>query len=115
MKNNTQAFHPTPVRSAILNIRLIVPRSLTPVFSKVSLIWLANVLESLISSPIAIVKDFSCETFWDRIVVAVTSFWASSSSSTEVEYWPFELGVAERKLGVESWTAVSFVLEYGLR
>lgn len=38
MKNSTHAFHPTPVRSAILSILLIVPRNRTPVFSNVSLI-----------------------------------------------------------------------------
>lgn len=102
MKNKTQAFQPTPVRSAILNIRLIVPRNLTPVLSKVSLIWLANALESLISSPMATVRCFNCETFWDNSVVAVISFCDSNSSSTEVEYWPLLLGVAGRNEDDES-------------
>jgi len=74
MKNNTHAFHPTPVFSAILNIRLIVPFNLTLVFSKPSLIWLARALESLISSPIATVRCFNCDTFCDSMVVAVVSF-----------------------------------------
>jgi hypothetical protein len=43
------------------------------------------------------VRDFSCETFWLRRVVWVISFWDSSSSSTDAEYWPFEFGVAGRK------------------
>lgn len=30
-------------------------------------------------------------------MVAVISFWDSSSSRTELEYWPLELGVAGRK------------------
>lgn len=97
MKNRTQTLQPTPVRSAILNMRLMVPFSRTPVFSNVSFIWLARALESRISSPIATVSDFNWDTFWLRRVVCVISFWDSSSSSTEVEYWPLEFGVAGRK------------------
>lgn len=96
-KKSTQTFHPTPVFSAILSILLIVPRNRTPVFSKESLICAARVLESRISSPIATVSVFSCDTFCDNSVVAVISFWDSNSSRTDVEYWPLEFGVAGRK------------------
>jgi hypothetical protein len=85
-KNKSHTLQPTPVRSAIRNILLIVPRNLTPVFSNVSLIWLARALESRISSPIATVRDFNCDTFCESIVVCVISFWDSSSSRTEAEY-----------------------------
>ena len=95
-KNSTQAFQPTPVRSAILSILLMVPRNRTPVFSKESLICEASVLESRISSPMATVRVLSCDTFCESSVVAVTSFWDSNSSRTDVEYWPLELGVAGR-------------------
>jgi len=74
-----------------------VPFNRTLAFSKLSLIWLASALESRISSPIATVNVFSCDTFCDNSVVAVFSFWLSSSSSTDVEYWPFEFGVADLK------------------
>ena len=97
MKNSSQTLHPTPVRSAIRNIRLIVPFNLTPVFSNVSLIWLASAELSRISSPIATVRVFNCDTFCDRRVVCVISFCDSSSSRTEALYWPLEFGVAGRK------------------
>lgn len=113
-KNKTHVFQPTPVRSAIRNILLIVPRNRTPVFSNVSLIWVASALESRISSPIATVRDLSCETFCDNSVVAVISFCDSSSSSTEVEYWPLEFGVAGRKDEDDS-LGVPFALEYGFK
>ncbi len=57
---------------------------------------------------------FSWDTFCERSVVAVISFCDSSSSRTEVEYCPFELGVAGRKPDVES-CGVPFVEEYGFK
>lgn len=41
-------------------------------------------------------RVFNCETFCESSVVAVLSFCDSSSSRTELEYWPFLLGVAGR-------------------
>lgn len=95
-KNPNHTLQPTPVFSAILNIRRIVPFNRTPVPSNLSLIFPARSLLSRISSPIAMVNCFNCPTFCDRSVVAVLSFCDSSSSSTDVGYCPFRLGVAGR-------------------
>ncbi len=54
-KNPSQILQPTPVRSAIRNIRFIVPRNRFLVPSKLSFIFSAKAVESRISSPIAIV------------------------------------------------------------
>ena len=54
-KNPSHIRQPIPVRSAIRNIRFIVPRNRFLVPSKLSFIFSANAVESLISSPIAIV------------------------------------------------------------
>ena len=54
-KNPTHTFHPTPVFSAILNIRFIVPLSLTLVLSKESFILSASEEEERISEPMATV------------------------------------------------------------
>jgi len=96
-KKPNHTFQPTPVRSAIRSILFIVPRNLTPVPSNWSLIVCARLLESRISSPIAMVNCFSCPTFCDSNVVAVVSFCDSSDSSTDVAYCPRLLGVAGRK------------------
>lgn len=96
------------------NIRLIVPFNLVPVLSNVSLIWLARAELSRISSPIATVRVLSCDTFCERRVVCVISFWDSSSSRTEALYWPLELGVAGRKALPECEGALEpFEWEYG--
>jgi hypothetical protein len=95
-KKPSQAFHPTPVLSAILNILFIVPLSLCLVPSKLSFIFSANAVESRISSPIAIVRSFSLFTF-PLIPCSSSSFCDSSSESTASLYWPLELGVADRK------------------
>ena len=86
-KNPTQALHPTPVRSAILNILPIVPFSLLLVFSNPSFIsWVSFVL-SRISSPMAWVRVLSEETLeemrekWD-------SFWDSREESRERVWGP---------------------------
>lgn len=54
-KNPSQTFQPTPVRSAIRSIRLIVPRTRCLALSKESFIVSASFEESRISSPIATV------------------------------------------------------------
>lgn len=97
MKKPTHTFQPTPVLSAMRSILLIVPRNLTPVPSNWSLIVCARLLESRISSPIAMVSCFSCPTFCESKVVASFSFCDSSDSRTLVAYWPRLLGVAGRK------------------
>ena len=50
-KNPSQTFHPTPVFSAIRNMRFIVPRSRTRVLSKESFMVSAREEEERISSP----------------------------------------------------------------
>lgn len=50
-KNPNQTLHPTPVFSAILNIRFIVPFNFNRLFSNESFIESANFEESRISSP----------------------------------------------------------------
>lgn len=52
-KKPSHTLHPTPVLSAIRNIRRIVPRNLCLVLSKDSFIVSVSFEESLISSPIA--------------------------------------------------------------
>ena len=52
-KKPSHTLQPTPVFSAIRNIRVIVPFSLADVESKESFIELAKFEESLISSPMA--------------------------------------------------------------
>lgn len=54
-KNNTHTRHPTPVRCAMRSIRFMVPRNRTLVPSKLSFIFSASAVESLISVPIAVV------------------------------------------------------------
>lgn len=54
-KNPSQTFQPTPVRSAMIIILFMVPRSLNRVESNVSFIFSASAEDSLISSPIATV------------------------------------------------------------
>ena len=54
-KKPNQTLQPTPVFSAIRNIRFMVPRKRTLVLSKESFILSASFDESRISSPIAIV------------------------------------------------------------
>lgn len=54
--NPTQTFHPTPVFSAIRNIRFTVPRNRTRVLSKESFIVSAREEEERISSPIEMVS-----------------------------------------------------------
>ena len=88
MKKPSQTFHPTPVFSAMRSIRRIVPFNLVLVLSKLSFILSTKALESRISSPIAIVSCFSCETFDERMEVSASSFWDSRDSRTEVAYWP---------------------------
>lgn len=60
-KNPSQTLQPTPVRSAILNILLIVPRNRCLVLSKESFIVSVSFDESRISSPIASVICASCQ------------------------------------------------------
>lgn len=54
-KKPSHAFQPTPVRSAMIIMRFIVPRRRNRVESKLSFIFSANADESRISSPIATV------------------------------------------------------------
>lgn len=56
MKKASQAFQLMPVRSAILNIRFIVPRSRTLEFSNALFIVSASEVDERISSPIATVS-----------------------------------------------------------
>ncbi len=55
-KNPTHTFHPTPVFSAIRNIRVIVPLSRTRVLSKLSFMVSAREEELRISSPMEMVS-----------------------------------------------------------
>lgn len=109
-KNPSHTFHGTPVFSAIRNIRVIVPRKRTLVFSKESFIFSAKAVESLISSPIALVsyiqvssqhdvprKDLViCDlrlTCFNILTLALmpsicSSFWLSSSLNTASLYCP---------------------------
>ncbi len=57
--NPTQIFHPTPVFSAIRNMRFIVPRNLTRVLSKESFMVSAREEEERISSPMEMVSCIS--------------------------------------------------------
>lgn len=52
-KNSSQAFQLMPVFSAMRNMRFIVPRKRTRVFSNESFIFSASAVESRISSPMA--------------------------------------------------------------
>lgn len=65
-KNPTHTLHPTPVFSAILNMRLIVPRSLFREFSNWSFIFSVSAVESRISSPMR------CVNYSPRITSAST-------------------------------------------
>ena len=55
-KKPSQIFQPTPVFSAIRSMRFIVPFRRTRVFEKPSFIFSASAVESLISSPMALVN-----------------------------------------------------------
>ena len=68
-KNTSQIRQPMPVFSAIRSMRLIVPFSRTLVFSKVWFICSAKALESLISSPMAMLSCLSWETLEERMDV----------------------------------------------
>ena len=94
-KNNTHTFQPTPVFSAMISMRFMVPRKRILVFSKPSFIRSVNLVESRISSPIASVISFSIRTFRD-ISEMPSSFCDSSSDKTASEYWPRPFGVALR-------------------
>lgn len=63
-KKPTHTLHPTPVLSAILNMRFIVPRKRTLVLSKELFIVSASLEESRISSPIASVICTSKSAFF---------------------------------------------------
>jgi hypothetical protein len=55
-KKPSQTLQPTPVFSAILNMRFIVPRSFSREFSNWSFIFSASALESRISAPMRFVN-----------------------------------------------------------
>ena len=83
-KNANQARHPTPVRSAILNIRPIVPFNLLLVLSNPSFISSVNFVESRISAPMACVRVFREVTF-DEMRERWVSFWDSREERSERE------------------------------
>lgn len=104
MKKPSHTRQPTPVRSAMRSIRVILPRSRTRVLSNVSL-RSVRLDVSRISSPIAIVIYFSFSpsfnlglestqrTFFNILTLALIpstseSFCDSSDDSTASEYWP---------------------------
>ena len=86
-KNSTHTLHPTPVFSAILNMRFIVPRNRSRVLSKLSFMVSAREEEERISSPMERVMSLSMRTLADMPSRA-ESFWSSRAERTASEYWP---------------------------
>lgn len=101
-KKPSQTLQPTPVRSAILSIRFMVPLSLVLEFSNDSFIRSASLEESRISSPIAMVIYAARGS---SVISSAVSFRTQKRETDRGrEYRPPVMGgIWVMGYGVESW------------
>ena len=86
-KKPSQTRQPTPVRSAMIIMRFMVPRTRSRVLSNVSFIFSIMAVESRISSPIATDMLLRMPTL-SRMPDTCESFCDSSDSIVASSYWP---------------------------